>query len=334
MSDQPLTLTRYLLTREKTTMQPEDLALVMERISVIAKSISRKLVHASLGGSLGYTGDTNVQGEQQKKLDEWTNQTFLKVFRYGHPVCSIVSEEMESPTHYERNCRGRSYAVLCDPLDGSSNSDNNGLLATIFSVRERANGHGADVSDLLAPGNRQAAAGYALYGPATQLVFTAGAGVTIFTLDRELGEFILWREKVRMPRRGGTYAVNQGNYSRWHPGMRRLIEHMTSRKDKTTSYALRYCGCFAGDFHRCLLDGGIYMYPGEVSADGKSTNGKLRLMYELAPMAMIAEQAGGRASNGSVDILDIMPVEIHERQPVYIGGAEDVTLAERFKPES
>ena len=334
MSDQPLTLTRHLLTREETTTPPEDLALVMERIAVIAKRISRKLIHATLGGHLGYSGDTNVQGEQQKKLDDWTNQTFLEVFRHGYPVCSIVSEEMEKPTHYERNCRGRSYAVLCDPLDGSSNSDNNGLLGTIFSIRERARDHGFDASDLLAPGSRQVAAGYVLYGPATQLVFTAGAGVDIFTLDRELGEFILWREKVKMPRRGTTYAVNQGNASRWHPGMRKLVEHMTSRKDKASSYALRYCGCFAGDFHRILLEGGIYIYPGEVLPDGKVTNGKLRLMYELAPMAMVAEQAGGRASNGNVDILDLMPTDIHERQPIYIGSTEEVTLAERFKPES
>ena len=334
MSDQPLTLTRYLLTREKTTMPPEDLALVMERIAVVGKRISRKLIHASLGGELGYTGDTNVQGEQQKKLDEWTNQVFLEVFKYGYPVCSLVSEEMEEPLHYERNCRGRSYAVLYDPLDGSSNSDINGPLGTIFSIRERASGHRADASDLLAPGSRQVAAGYIVYGPATQLVCTAGAGVDIFTLDRELGEFILWREKVKMPPRGATYAVNHGNAAKWHPGTRKFIEHITSRKDKKTSYSLRYCGCFAGDFHRCLLEGGMYIYPGEKSAERKAAAGRLRLMYELAPMAMVAEQAGGRASNGTVDIMDIMPSDIHERQPIYIGSSEEVTLAESFKPES
>ncbi len=169
-------------------------------------------------------------------------------------------------------------------------------------------------------------------GPAAQLVYTAGAGVDIFTLDRTLGEFILWKENVKMPAHGTTYAVNQANASKWHEGARKFLAHITSRKDKRTSYSLRYCGAFAADFHRCLLEGGIYMYPGEVAEGGKA-KGKLRLMYELAPLSMLAEQAGGRGSTGKGRILDIAATAIHERHPIYIGSAEEVALAESFNVE-
>jgi fructose-1,6-bisphosphatase I len=333
MSGPAITLVRHAMTRKSTAVPAADLALVLERIELVAKRIARELAAASLGGELGYTGATNVQGEQQKKLDAWGNQAFLEAFEHGYPVCSLISEEMEEPRHYPDNCRDTSYAVLFDPIDGSSNTDVNGSLGTIFSIRRRTKGHQGGVADLLRPGSEQVAAGYVIYGPATQLVYAAaGAGVDIFTLDRSLGEFILWRENVRMPPYGSAYAVNQGNISKWHPGARKFIEHITSRKDKRTSYSLRYSGAFAADFHRCLLEGGIYLYPGEVSKEGKG-GGKLRLMYELAPMALVAEQAGGRASTGKGRILDVVPGAIHERQPIYIGSAEEVRLAEELKAE-
>lgn len=335
MSHQSPTLSRHLLTLEKTAIPATDLALVMERIALAGKLIAGELHRASISGVLGYSGDTNVQGEKQKKLDDWTNQVFLEIFEHGYPVCSLISEEMEKAKHYEKNCRshrGPSYGVLYDPLDGSSNTDVNGSLGTIFSIRQRAGKHSEDLGDLLQPGSQQVAAGYVLYGPATQLIYTAGAGVDIFTLDPSLGEFILWKKGVKTPPNGSTYAVNQGNISKWHPGAQKLVQHLTSRKDKSTSYSLRYCGAFAADFHRCLLEGGMYLYPGEVSPDGKS-KGKLRLMYELAPLAMVAEQAGGRASTGKGRILEVAPTAIHERQPVYIGSAAEVALAEEFKAE-
>ena len=198
--------------------------------------------------------------------------------------------------------------------------------------RERPKDHGADATDLLAPGTKQIAAGYILYGPSSQLIYATSAGVDIFTLDRDVGEFVLWRENVKMPPHGAWYAVNQGNVGKWHPGARKFLDHITSRKDKRTSYSLRYCGAFAADFHRCLLEGGIYLYPGEVTSDGKS-KGKLRLLYELAPLAMVAEQAGGRASNGKGRIMEVVPTGIHDRQPVYIGSTEEVAMAEEFKVE-
>ena len=333
MSIPSITLTRHLLTKQAALVPTSDLALILERIELIAKRISRELAQSSIGGELGYTGASNVQGEKVKKLDEWTNEVFLQAFEHGYPVCSLISEEMDKARHWPENCRERSYVVLCDPLDGSSNTDVNCSLGTIFSIRRRATGHSTAIADVLRPGSEQVAAGYVLYGPGTQLVYTAGAGVDIFTLDRSLGEFLLWREDVRMPQRGSTYAVNQGNAGKWHSGARKFIEHITSRREKSTSYSLRYSGAFVADFHRCLLEGGIYFYPGEISESGKST-GKLRLMYELAPLSFVAEQAGGRGSTGKGRILDVVPSAIHERQPIYIGSAAEVELAEKMQVEA
>jgi len=327
-----ITLTRHIMTKSATALPVADLALIMERIELIAKRITRELAGASLGGELGYTGETNVQGEKVKKLDQWGNQVFLDAFEHGYPVCSLISEEMDSTRHYSSNCRNNSYCILFDPIDGSSNTDVNGSLGTIFAVKKRAPGHGTAIDDIMGPGTQQVIAGYILYGPAAQLVYSAGAGVDIFTLDRTLGEFLLWKENVKMPPHGSTYAVNQGNMTKWHDGARKFVAHITSRKDKRTSYSLRYCGALAADFHRCILEGGIFMYPAEVVEGGKP-KGKLRLMYELAPLSMLAEQAGGRASTGKGRILDIAATAIHERQPIYIGSAEEVALAEAFKVE-
>jgi fructose-1,6-bisphosphatase I len=332
MSGRPITLTRHIMTKKATTIPVADLALIMERLEFIGKRIARELTVASLGGELGYTGATNVQGEEVKKLDEWGNDVFLQAFEHGYPVCSLISEEMDGPHHYSSDDRDNNYCVLYDPIDGSSNTDVDGSLGTIFAVKKRALKHSAGIEDLLTPGREQVVAGYINYGPSTQLVYTAGDGVDIFTLDRSLGEFILWKENVKMPPHGSTYAVNQGNAGKWHEGARKFVAHITSRKDKRTSYSLRYCGAFASDFHRCLLEGGIYMYPGEVAEGGKS-KGKLRLLYETAPLSMVAEQAGGRGSTGKGRILDIAPTAIHERHPVYIGSVEEVTLAEQFKVE-
>jgi fructose-1,6-bisphosphatase I len=331
MSD-GITLTRHIMTKSATAIPVADLTLIMERIELIAKRITRELAAAGLTGELGYTGATNVQGEKVKKLDEWGNEVFLDAFAHGYPVCSLISEEMDEPRHYDSNCRDSSYCVLYDPIDGSSNTDVNGSLGTIFAVKKRAAKHDKGIADILGPGTQQVIAGYILYGPATQLVYSAGAGVDIFTLDRALGEFVLWKENVKMPARGSVYAVNQANAGKWHDGAHKFLAHITSRKDKRTSYSLRYCGAFAADFHRFLLEGGIYLYPGEVSEGGKS-KGKLRLMYELAPLSMLAEQAGGRGSTGKGRILEHAATAIHERLPIYLGSAEEVALAESFNVE-
>jgi fructose-1,6-bisphosphatase I len=332
MAAQNTTLLRHVLTRKGTRVATKDLALILEGIEIIGKRIAHELKRASIRGELGTTGETNVQGEEVKKLDEWTNWVFLDSFEGGDPVCTLISEEMENAEHRAGSCPSNGYAVLFDPLDGSSNTDINGSLGTIFSIRKRSPNHAESIEDILRPGDEQVAAGYIIYGPGTQLAYTAGAGVDIFTLDPLIDQFVLWRENVTMPPRGTAYSVNQGNITKFHPGVRKLIEHMTSRKDKQTSYSLRYTGAFVADFHRCLLEGGLYMYPGEITPDGKS-KGKLRLMYELDPMSFIAEQAGGKASNGKRRLLDVTPIGLHERQPIYIGSAAEVDLAQQMQVE-
>ena len=330
-ADSVITLDRYL--RSTSPRLEQGLIVTLEEVALAAKRISNELAVAALRGKLGSSGEINVQGEKVEKLDAWSNNVFLETFADGGaPVCTLVSEELEAPRHLKMHHARESYALLFDPLDGSSNTDTNGSLGTIFALRRRKSGHEDDIADVLTAGRDQIAAGYALYGPATILVWTAGAGVNAFVLDREIGEFVLWRENIRMPQRGKTYAVNQGNAGKWNPGARALVERLAGPKDKGGGYSLRYCGAFVGDFHRCLLNGGIFLYPGEVSTGGKS-KGKLRLMYEIAPMSMLAEQAGGAGSVGTGRALDVVPGGIHDRVPVYIGSVEEVALAEQFKVE-
>jgi fructose-1,6-bisphosphatase I len=328
-----ITLSHYVLTREKSALGPQELALIMGQLSLVARRMAHGLSQASLLGALGYTGSVNVQGEKAKKLDNWANEVFIDAFSEGHAVCSLISEEMEQVHHLTANCGARSYAMLFDPLDGSSNTDVNGSLGTIFALRPRAKGHGAELSDLFKPATSQLLAGYILYGPATQLVYTCGAGVRAFTLDTGVGEFVLWRDNVRMPSSGPSYAVNQANYDSWHPAARRLVDSLTHESENGRKHSLRYSGTFVADFHRCLLEGGIYLYPREAAAGAKG-GGKLRLMYEVAPLAMVAEAAGGRASTGSGRVMEVIPAKIHERVPVYIGSSEEVLLAERLEAQA
>lgn len=323
-----ITLDRYL----RAGRIEAGLIIALEQVALAVKRIAHELAIAPLKGGLGQSGEINVQGEEVVKLDTWSDHAFAYAFAGGGPVCTLISEELEEPRHFTPQCPRDSYAMLYDPLDGSSNTDVNGSLGTIFAIRRRKPGHGDGIADVLGPGTGQLAAGYAVYGPATILVWTTGDGVNAFVLDQGIGEFLLWREKIRMPVRGKTYAVNQANAPRWHPGARALVERLTGPKDKGGGYSLRYCGAFVGDFHRCLLEGGIFLYPGEVRAGGRST-GKLRLMYEVAPLSMLAEQAGGAGSTGHGRALDVVPNGIHERVPIYIGSAEEVALAERLKVE-
>jgi fructose-1,6-bisphosphatase I len=324
-----ITLDRYLRTRER--IGPE-LVVTLEQVAHAVKRISNELARAALKGELGYSGAINVHGEEVEKLDTWSDKVFVETFSAGGPVCTLISEEMDEPRHLNGQCARNSCAMLYDPLDGSSNTDVNGSLGTVFAVRRRKPGHGTGIEDVLAAGTDQIVAGYALYGPATMLVWTAGEGVNAFVLDPGTGKFMLWREKIQMPKSGKTYAVNQANTARWHPGARALLERLTGPKDQGGGYSLRYCGAFVGDFHRCLLNGGIFLYPGEVTPGGKSA-GKLRVMYEVAPLSMVAEQAGGAASTGHGRALEFVPGKIHERVPVYIGSAEEVALAEQLKAE-
>ncbi len=268
-----------------------------------------------------------MQGEAVKKLDTIANETLIKVFQHTGVVCALASEEMEKPLFLSENWPHGKYMLLFDPLDGSSNTDVNMPMGTIFSVLHYEGAPGPAAEDLVRGGTQQVAAGYLMYGSSTILVFTSGKGVHEFTLDPTLGEYLLSKEGIRMPPKGAVYSANEGNACKWVPGVRRFIDYL-KEADKPTArpYTLRYSGCLVADVHRLLIGGGIYLYPAETN----KPEGKLRLLYEANPLAMVVEQAGGRASTGAERILAITPEALHQRVPLLIGSGDDVAMAEAF----
>lgn len=339
--NQPLDLThQYALDRDCTTLsrhvfqqlqsfsaEAQDLSALMNRIALAAKLIARRLTRAGLvEDALGFTGRTNVQGESVKKMDVFANQVFISVFEQSGLVCRLASEEMDQPYYIPENCPIGRYTLLYDPIDGSSNVDINLNVGAIFAIRKQE-GEDLDQSaqDLLQDGHRQIAAGYVLYGPSTMLVYSIGKGVHAFTLDPSLGEFILSTENIRIPEHGPVYSVNEGNFWQWEESIRNYIRYV-HRHD---GYTARYGGALVGDIHRILFQGGVFLYPGTV----KKPEGKLRLLYESAPLAFLVEQAGGRASTGTQEIMDVIPDKLHARTPLIIGSKEDVALVESFIQE-
>jgi fructose-1,6-bisphosphatase I len=310
----------------------EELAALLLELGLAGKVIAREVGRAALTGRLGETGETNIQGERVKELDRWANAAMVDLLRGGGLVCTMVSEELEKPLHLPEACAAGRYLVCFDPVDGSSNTDINGIVGTIFGVRPVGRGAASHPADALGPGTTQVAAGYIMYGPATVLVYTVGHGVHGLTLDTLTGEFVLTHPDLRMPPRGKTYSVNEGNWHRWGPAPREFIASLGGERDGARAYSLRYVGSLVADFHRTLLEGGIYLYPAEV--DGPRSGGKLRLLYEAAPLALVAEQAGGRASTGTERILDIVATDYHQRVPLVIGSAEEVGHAEAFHRRS
>jgi fructose-1,6-bisphosphatase I len=241
----------------------------------------------------------------------------------------VISEEAKEPIEIEDAGGANGLVVCCDPVDGSSNLDVNGTVGTIFAVRP-SRGMPPAGPAALAVGTDQLAAGYVMYGPATTLVYSAGQGVNGFTLDRDSGEFLLTHPDIKIPRRGKVYGINEGNYHTWHPGQRAFVDHLrTPDKAAGRPYSLRYSGAMVADVHRTLLDGGLFMYPADFS-DPAKPKPKLRLLYEVAPMAFICEQAGGRASTGSERVLDVKATEYHQRAAIILGSPDDVALAEDF----
>ena len=300
---------------------------LLAQLAWAGKIFANELGRAALEGMLGYTGSENVQGEATKKLDLFGNETVVEAFKHSGLVATIVSEEEVEPHHLAEGPRAR-YIVSVDPLDGSSNSDINGAVGTIFGIQRRVTTSGrATKEDMLRKGTEQVAAGYILYGPSTIFVYTTGAGVNGFTLDRGIGEFVLSHPKMTCPERGKYYSGNLGNAPQWTASLRKYLDHMTET-DKVTGrpYSLRYVGALVADVHRSLLEGGIYFYP----ADSKHETGKLRLLYECAPLAFVVEQAGGAATTGLGRILDIQATSIHQRVPIAIGSKADVALYDRF----
>lgn len=327
MTQQPLTLEQFLLANPAASSAGASaLTALFSSIGLAGKSLARDLRSAGLLNILGTTGETNIQGETVKKLDEIANETFVRILQQDGVACALASEEMEKPVIVSTQGRQAPYMVLFDPLDGSSNTDVNMPLGAIFSIVAARRADQPPVEDdLLQKGIEQVAAGYLLFGPSTMMVFTTRAGVHGFTLDPGLGEYLLSHQGIKMPARGKVYAVNEGNYQKWPAGTKQYIDSL-KKKDKATGrpYSGRYSGCLVADVHRILLNGGIYLYPGEV----EKPEGKLRLLYEANPMALVIEQAGGKASTGTKRILDVEPAKLHQRVPLIIGSRDDVTEAE------
>ena len=319
------TLSRHVLQQLKSfSPEAQDLSAIMNRIALAGKLISRRLSQAGLMADvLGFTGETNVQGESVKKMDVYANDVFISVFKQSGLVCRLASEEMDKPYYIPENCPIGRYTLLYDPIDGSSNVDINLNVGSIFAIRQQS-GEDLDgeASDLLQDGRGQLAAGYIVYGPSTMLVYTIGHGVHSFILDPSLGEFILAQENIQIPDHGPVYSTNEGNFWQWDEAIRDYTRYVHRHE----GYTARYSGALVGDIHRILMQGGVFLYPGTV----KKPEGKLRLLYETAPLAFLMEQAGGKASDGVKPILDVVPDKLHARSPLVIGSKEDVSLVESF----
>ncbi len=323
-----VTLSRFLIDQERKYPQARGaFTSILDDIALAAKLISRQVNMAGLVDILGRTGDENVHGEQVQKLDVYANEVLYKALDHTGHIAVLASEEAEDPIPIPERFPAGNYVVLYDPLDGSSNIDVNVSIGTIFSIhRKITQGERGTLEDCLQPGSRQLAAGYVLYGSSTMLVYTTGVGVHGFTLDPSIGEFLLSHPNLRIPDPPAkTYSINEAYYHRWSRGQQRLVSYLKGEG----GFGSRYIGSLVSDMHRTLLLGGLFMYP----ADRKNPEGKLRILYEAAPMAMIVEQAGGRASDGRTRLMDLQPTALHQRTPVYLGAAPFVELAERFLAE-
>lgn len=327
-----VTVTEHLLRQQRLTPQATGaFTLLFNELVVAAKLINRELNKAGLNDIYGFTGETNVYGEQVQKLDDFAHRVLVRRLSQSEQLCAIASEEDADIIEIPSNVPRGSYILLMDPLDGSSNIDVNVSVGTIFSIRRRIRDAGpVTLDEVLRKGSEQVAAGYFIYGSSTMLVYTTGQGVHGFTLHPALGEFFLSHENIRIPNRGKILSVNEGNYYYWDEGVRRYVDYLkTPDVGKGRPYTARYIGSLVSDFHRNLLKGGIFMYPAD-RKDPKKPSGKLRLMFEAAPMAMVVEQAGGAATDGVRRILDIEPETLHDRVPLFVGSQEDVDEAGRF----
>ena len=321
-----ISLTQYLVEEQRMHNSiPAELRLLIEVVARACKTISHAVGKGALGDVLGSAGSENVQGEVQKKLDILSNEILLEANEWGGHLAAMASEEMESihpiPNRYPMG----EYMLLFDPLDGSSNIDVNVSIGTIFSVLKAPDGMTTPCEkDFLQPGSKQVAAGYAVYGPQTVLVFTTGNGVNCFTLDREMGSWVLTQRNMRIPVETKEFAINVSNARHWHPPVTRYIDEMLAGKNgpRGKDFNMRWVASMVADVHRILSRGGIFMYP----ADAREPDlpGKLRLMYEANPMAFIVEQAGGAATNGQQRIMDIQPHKLHQRVPVFLGSKTEV----------
>jgi len=321
-----VTLGRFIIESERQSPGATGaLSNILYDLTLAAKLIHREVSKAGLVDILGMTGAENVHGEEVRKLDEYAHDVMFNAMDHNGQLCVMASEEEEGLIQIPAKFPTGDYVLLFDPLDGSSNIDANISIGTIFSIHRRiTKGRDGTLEDCLQPGYRQVAAGYVMYGSSTVMVYTTGQGVAGFTLDPSIGEFLLSHREIRMGKR--IYSSNEGNYARWSEGQKALVDHFRGDDGNGGDFSHRYVGSLVADFHRTLLYGGIFMYP----ADTKSPKGKLRLLYEAAPLAMICEQAGGRATDGVRDISSVQPEALHERTPLYMGNREWVDLAGEY----
>lgn len=316
-----LTLNEYIISRQKEFPYAKgELSRLLSHIGVAAKIVNRAVNKAGLVDIIGEIGKTNVQGEDQKKLDVFANTTFIDALGASSEVCGIASEENEELISFDTEMGNNGkYIVAMDPLDGSSNIDVNVSTGTIFSIYRRISPEGTPpvLEDFLQEGTKQVAAGYVVYGSSTMMVYSTGHGVNGFTLDPSIGEFCLSYSNIKTPERGRIYSVNEGNYTKFPTGVKKYIKYCQETVPSANRpYTSRYIGSLVSDFHRNFLKGGIYMYP----STEKDPEGKLRLLYEANPIAYLAEQSGGIASDGARRILELKPTSLHQRIPFYTGS--------------
>ncbi|VVD87542.1 Fructose-1,6-bisphosphatase class 1 [Pandoraea cepalis] len=320
------TLTQYLIEQQREFDNiPAELRLLIEVVARACKSISHAVSKGALGGVLGSAGSENVQGEVQKKLDVISNEIMLEANEWGGHLAAMASEEMEDVFHIPNRYPQGEYLLMFDPLDGSSNIDVNVSIGTIFSVLRCPDGvTDPTEKDFLQPGTQQVAAGYAVYGPQTVLVLTTGHGVNCFTLDREMGSWVLTQEAMRIPEDTKEFAINMSNERHWHAPVQRYINELLQGKEgvRGKDFNMRWIASMVADVHRILTRGGVFIYPADKRDPDKP--GKLRIMYEANPMSFLVEQAGGAATNGVQRILEIQPQKLHERVAVFLGSKHEV----------
>jgi fructose-1,6-bisphosphatase I len=331
-----ISLTRYLVEQQRVDGHiPGDLRLLLEVVARACKRISQAVNKGDLGDVMGSADTENVQGEVQKKLDIIANEVLIEANEWGGHLAAMASEEMDSiyvvPNRYPQG----EYLLMFDPLDGSSNIDVNVSIGTIFSVLRKAEGSpGVSEQDFLQPGTQQVAAGYCVYGPQTTLVLTVGDGVSMFTLDREQGSFVLTRENVQIPADTKEFAINMSNMRHWDAPVRRYVDECLAGKEgpRGKDFNMRWVASMVADVHRILTRGGVFMYPWDKREPDKP--GKLRLMYEANPMAWLVEQAGGAATDGRQRILEVPPTKLHQRVSVILGSKNEVERVTRYHHEA
>ena len=333
MSSKNQTLGEFIIENQSAFRYTSgELSRLLNSLRLAAKVVNHEVNKAGLIDILGAAGDLNIQGENQQKLDVYANEVFIKTLTKRNIVCGIASEEEDdfiAINSQDENHQNK-YIVLIDPLDGSSNIDVNVSVGTIFSIYRRVTPVGTPVTikDFLQKGSEQVAAGYIVYGTSTMLVYTTGHGVNGFTLNPAIGSFYLSHPNMKFPENGNIYSVNEGNYLDFPLGIKKYIKYCQEEAEDRP-YTSRYIGSLVSDFHRNMIKGGIYMYP----KGSRNPNGKLRLLYECNPMAFLAEQAGGKSSDGYLRTLDVIPTSLHQRVPFVCGSKQMVENAEEFMIE-